>query len=85
MICPWDFPGKNTGVGCHSLLQRIFLAQGSNPGLVHCRQILHHLSHQGSPTDPKSSNEWESWDLHFKETLPLSRPGWETCESLPFS
>ena len=34
-----DFPGKNTGVGCHSLLQRIFPIQGSKPGLLHCRQI----------------------------------------------
>ena len=32
--------------GCHSLLQGIFLTQGSNPGLLHCRQILYHLSHQ---------------------------------------
>ena len=37
--------GKNTGVGCHFLLQGIFLTQGSNPGLLHCRQILYHLSH----------------------------------------
>ena len=41
-----DFPGKNTGVGCHFLLQGIFLTQGSNPGLPHCRQILYCLSHQ---------------------------------------
>ena len=41
-------PGKNTGVDCHSLLQGIFLTQGANPGLLHCRQILYHLSHQGS-------------------------------------
>ena len=34
---------------CHSLLQGIFLTQGSNPGLLHCRQILYPLSHQGSP------------------------------------
>ena len=33
---------------CHFLLQRIFLIQGSNPGLLHCRQTLYHLSHQGS-------------------------------------
>ena len=39
------FPGKNTGVGTNSLLQRIFLTQGLNPGLQRCRQILHHLSH----------------------------------------
>ena len=36
---PWDSPGKNTGVGCRSLLQGIFLTQGSNLGLLHCRQI----------------------------------------------
>ena len=45
----WDFPGKNTGVGYHFLLQGIFSTQGSNPDLLHCRQILYHLSHQGSP------------------------------------
>ena len=42
---PWNYPGKNTGVGCHFLFQGIFLTQGSNPGLLHCRQILYHLSH----------------------------------------
>ena len=41
--------GKNTGVGCHFLLQGVFLTQGLNPGLLHCRRILYHLSHQGSP------------------------------------
>ena len=49
LLCPWDFWGKNTGVGNHSLLQGIFPIQGSNPGLLHCRQILYHLSHQESP------------------------------------
>ena len=44
-----DSPGKNTEVGCHALLQGIFPTQGSNPGLPHCRQILYHLSYQGSP------------------------------------
>ena len=48
LLCPWDFPGKNTGMGCHFLLQRIFPTQGLNPGLLHCRQILYHLSHHGS-------------------------------------
>ena len=42
-------PGKNTGVDCHYLLQGIFPTQGLNPGLPHCRQIIYHLSHQGSP------------------------------------
>ena len=43
-LYPWNSPGKDTGVGGHSLLQGIFLIQGSNPGLPHCRQILYHLS-----------------------------------------
>ena len=41
---PYNFPGENTGVGSHSLLQGIFLTQGSNRGLLHCRQILYRLS-----------------------------------------
>ena len=49
LLCPWDFPGKSTGVGCHFLLQGIFLTQGSNTGLLHCRQTLYPLSYQGSP------------------------------------
>ena len=44
-----DSPGKNTGVGYHTFLQGIFPTQGSNPGLPYYRQILYHLSHQGSP------------------------------------
>ena len=44
LLRPWDFPGKSTGGGCYFLLQRIFLTQGSNPGLLYCRQILYHLS-----------------------------------------
>ena len=44
-----DSPGKNTGVGCHSLLRRIFPTQGSNPGLRHCRWLLYCLSNQGNP------------------------------------
>ena len=43
-----DSPGKNTGVGCCSLLQ-IFPTQGSNPGLLHYRQILYHVIYQVSP------------------------------------
>ena len=42
----WNSPGKNTGMGSHSLLQGIFPTQGSNLGLPHCRQGLYHLSHQ---------------------------------------
>ena len=49
LLCPGDSPGKNTGVDSHSLLQGIFPTQGSNLGLLPCRQILYHLSHQGNP------------------------------------
>ena len=43
-----DSPVKNTGAGCHTLLQGIFPRPGSNPGLLHCRRILYCLSHQGN-------------------------------------
>ena len=46
LLCPWNSPGKNTGTGCLSLLQRIFPTQGSNPGLPHYRQIFYHLSYR---------------------------------------
>ena len=51
LLCPWNFPGKNTEVGGHSLLQRIFLTQGSNQSLLHCRQILYCLRYQRSPKE----------------------------------
>ena len=41
ILCPWDSPGNNTGVGCQFHPQGIFPTQGSNPGLLHCRQILY--------------------------------------------
>ena len=40
LLCPWDFPGKSTGVDCHFLLQGIFPTQGSNLGVPHCRKTL---------------------------------------------
>ena len=48
LLCPWNFQAR-TRVGCLFLLQGIFPTQGSNLSLLHCRQILYHLSHQGSP------------------------------------
>jgi len=49
LLCPWNSPGKNTGVCYHSFLLVIFPTQESNSGLPHCRYILYHLSHPGSP------------------------------------
>ena len=48
----WNSPRQNTAVGSLSLLQGIVPTQGSNPRLLHCRQILYQLSHQGSPRIP---------------------------------
>ena len=61
-----DSPGKNTGVLCHALLQGIFPTQGSNSGLMHCRWILHHLSHQGRPTT------WEKLPKNSTSTILCS-------------
>ena len=63
-----DSPGKNTGVGCSTLLQGIFPIQGSNPGPPQCRQILNHLSRQGSP-----------WDTVDKELTLDYREGQNVC------
>ena len=49
LLCLWNSPSKNTGVGSYSLLQQIFPAQGLNPGLLHCRQTLYHPNNQRSP------------------------------------
>jgi len=49
LLCPWNSPGKNSGMGCHFLLQEVFPTLGLNLGLLYCRRILYLLSHQGSP------------------------------------
>ena len=55
LLCPWDSPGKKTEVGCHFLLQGIFLTQGSNPCLLHCRRILYHwATDKGTDSAPSS-------------------------------
>ena len=64
LLHPWNSPGKNTGVGSHSLLQGIFPIQESDPDLLHGRQILYCLSHQGSPSFDEGSSH-----LHFVVSL----------------
>jgi len=63
-----DFPGKNTGVGCHFLFQRIFPTQGSNPGLLHCRKILYHLNYQESPNISLSQSLDKEGSCRKKQT-----------------
>ena len=55
-------------MGSHSLLQGIFLTQGSNPDLLHCRQILYHLSHQNPTFTFRLQGEvawFKSWSHHL--------------------
>ena len=76
-----DSPDKNTGVGCHVLLQGIFPTQGLNSDLLHCRWILYHLSHQGSPdshlfmpSQTKSEFAIALWSCGFASFLASFSP-----------
>ena len=64
LLCPWGSPGKNSGVGCHSLPQGIFRTGGSSPGLMHCRQIT--VWGTGKPYGFSSSHAW-MWELDHKK------------------
>ena len=66
-----DSPGMNTGVGCHFLLQGIFPTQGSNPGFLHCRRILYHLSYQESPR----ILEWVAYPFSRGSSQPRNQTG----------
>ena len=77
LLRPWDFPGKSTGVGCYFLLLLfLFLTQGLNPGLPHCRQTLYHLSPQGSPkrTEAEAPIIWLCPTSACQTGLPWSSP-----------
>ena len=70
-------PGKNTGVGCHALLQGIFPTQGLNPGLLHCRWILYCLSHQRSPKEATRRAYLRCWYFSWKSWFQLvNLPAW---------
>ena len=68
---PWNSPGQNTGVGSLSLLQGIFPTQGSNLGLLHCRQILYQLSHKGN----SRILEWVAYPFSSRSSRPRNRTG----------
>ena len=69
--CPTlcKFSSQNTTVGSLSLLQGIFPTQGSNPGLLHCRQILYLQSYQGSPKINKSIHKNFYLFLGFRDSI----------------
>ena len=71
MGCPWNSPGQNTGVGSLSLHFGNFPIQGSNLGLLHCRQILYRLSHQGSP----KILEWIAYPFYSESSRPRNITG----------
>ena len=74
LLCPWNSPGKNTGVSCHFLLQGIFPIQGSNPVLLcllHCRWILHLLSYWGRLKGCVAS-PLGNWTMVFRVTCGYS-------------
>jgi len=66
-----DSPDKNTGVGCHALLQGIFPTQGLNSGLLHCRWILYQLSNQRNPR----ILEWVAYPFSRGTSQPGNRTG----------
>ena len=65
---PWNSLGKNPGVGSHPLLQGIFLTQGLNLGLLHCRGIIYRLSHQGSPLQQPNSSQLTHASKYISQT-----------------
>ena len=77
LLCPWDSPGKITGVSGHFLLQGVFLTQGLNLCLLHCRQILYHECHLGSPgrtsrqKSLKVEKVWITWSTNPSNLLSL--------------
>ena len=66
LFSSWNSPAQNTRVGSLSLLQEIFPTRGSNPGLLHCRQILYQLSHRGSPR----ILEWVAYPFSSRSSWP---------------
>ena len=82
LLCSWNSPGQNTGVGCHSLPQGIFLTQGSNPGILPCRQFLYHLRHQGNPwkrREEKIKFKRLVWVSAMKMVVPCNDVRWKKC------
>ena len=81
-LCPWNFPHKNTTVGSHSFLQGISPTQVSILGLLYCRQILRHLSHQGSPKNaPRVSCHSLLQGIFLTQGLTLGLPH---CRQIPY-
>ena len=70
VLCLWNSPGKNIGMGCHFLLQGIFLTQGLNLGLLHWQADSLQLSHLGSPLRMLRTEESQ---IQFSPDTPYFR------------
>ena len=70
VLHPWNFPGKNTGVGYHFLLWGIFPTQGSKPGLPHCKQTILPSEPPGKLIRNLRNNSW----IHLKQHTPFHSP-----------
>ena len=66
LLCQWDFPGKNTGMGCHFLLQGIFLTQALNPGLLYCKAVSCTAGASSLLTEPLGKPKLVVLDLNFR-------------------
>ena len=71
LCSPWNSLGQNIEVGSLSFLQGIFPTQGSNPGLLHCRCTVYHLSHKGSPR----ILEWVAYPFSRGSSWPRNQTG----------
>ena len=69
LLCLWNSPGKNPGVGCHSILQGIFPTQRLNLGLPHCRQILLPSEPPGKPKEGWEQKNWCFQIVVLEKTL----------------
>ena len=69
LYSPWNSPGQNTVLGKLSFLQGIFPTQGSNPGLLHYRQILYQLNHKES----SRILEWVAYPFSSGSSQPRNR------------
>ena len=76
LLCLYNSPGKNVGVGCHSLLQRIFPTQGSNTGLLHCSKFFYCLTHQAIFFFPKYDIKWLSYNISQDKHQSTIQESW---------
>ena len=84
LLCSWDSPGKNIGVGCHAFLQGIFPNQESNQGLLPCRQILHHLR-QLAKSSRRDNNKDSELNACVCSVMSNSATPWTAARQAPLS